>query len=115
MLAGMTTRNTVVVLNKDQLGHGDSGLGVQSLGTFLRKSRSLQGLEAIVFFNGGVRLVAPDSPVLSELSNLESEGVDLLPCGTCVEAFGVEVAVGQISNMDDIVAELGKAQKVVTL
>jgi hypothetical protein len=39
---------TVVVFNKDQLGHGDRELGREVLETFLQKSIALQGLETIV-------------------------------------------------------------------
>ena len=111
----MTGAKTVVVLNQDQLGHGDSELGRKILGTFLRKCVALHGLETIVLYNGGVRLVAADSPVLAELSSLENNGVDLLPCGTCIEALGIEVSVGKVSNMDEIVAELANAEKVITM
>ena len=111
----MAKPKTVVIVNQDQMGHGDRELGHKILGTFLRKCIALHGLEAIVFYNGGVRLVAGDSPVLAELTSLEEDGVDLLPCGTCIDALGVEVAVGKVSNMDEIVAELARAEKVVTL
>jgi len=39
----------------------------------------------------------------------------ILPCGTCVKPYGVELAVGEISTMDHIVQELDRAEKVVTL
>ncbi len=111
----MTDRKTVIVLNQDQMGHGNRELGQKVLGTFLRKTVAIQGLEAIVLYNGGTQLAGPDSPVLAELSSLEQNGVDVLPCGTCVEAYGVDVKVGRISNMDEIVAELNRADKVITL
>ena len=53
--------------------------------------------------------------VHSELTMLEENGVDLLPCGTCVNHYGVELATGEISTMDQIVQELNKAEKVITL
>lgn len=107
--------HTVVVLNQDQMGHGDRALGQKILGTFLKKSIALQGLDAIVFYNTGVRLVGKDSPVLAELKMLEERGIDLVPCGTCLQQFGIEPAVGKVSDMDTIVRELTRAQKVVTL
>jgi DsrE/DsrF-like family len=107
--------HTALLLNHDSMGHGDPALGRKILGVFLRKIPSIQQVEAIMMVNSGVKLVAPDSPVLAELRALEEHGVDLMPCGTCVEAFGVQVAAGEVSNMDDIVAELGRADKVITL
>jgi len=105
---------TVVIFNKDQLGHGDRELGQKVLGTFLKKSIALQGLETIVFFNQGVKLVASDSPVLAELRALEERGIDIVPCGTCLAHYKVTPAVGKVSDMDTIVAELSKAEKVIT-
>ena len=106
---------TVVVLNQDQMGHGDRALGQRILGTFLRKSIALRDLDAIVMFNSGVRLLAKDSPVLAELTLLHERGVDLVPCGTCVEHFQVELATGRVSDMDTILRELDAAAKVITL
>ncbi|MCY3002135.1 MAG: DsrE family protein [Planctomycetota bacterium] len=106
---------TVVVLNQDQMGHGDRELGRRILGTFLRKALALEGLDAIVFYNSGVKLLAKDSPVLVELTLLAEHGVDLVPCGTCVQSLGLELATGSVSDMDTILRELSAAQKVITL
>ena len=75
----------------------------------------LRGFDAIVLFNAGVKLVAADSPVLTELKLLEERGVDLIPCGTCLQHFGVTPAVGKVGDMDAIVRELDRAAKVITL
>ena len=106
---------TIVVLNQDQMGQGDRALGQKILATFLRKAIALPEFEAIVLYNSGVRLVAADSPVLAELRELEGRGVDLVPCSTCLQNFGITPAVGKASDMDTIVAELGRAAKVITL
>ncbi|MGC6488566.1 MAG: DsrE family protein [Planctomycetota bacterium] len=107
--------DTIVVLNKDQMGHGDRGLGQKVLGTFLKKSVALRGFTAIVFFNSGVRLVAADSPVLAELRMLEERGVDIVPCGTCLAHYDVTPQVGAVSDMDTILRELDRAAKVITI
>jgi len=107
--------DTIVVCNKDQMGHGDRDLGQKILGTFLKKSIALDGFSAIVFFNSGVKLVADGSPVLTELKLLEERGVDIVPCGTCLTHYGLEPAVGQVSDMDTIVRELDRAGKVITI
>jgi hypothetical protein len=106
---------TVVVLNQDQMGHGDRALGQKILATFLKKSIALPGFDTIVLWNAGVKLVAPDSPVLAELRLLEERGIDLVPCGTCLQHFGITPAVGKVGDMDAIVRELGQAGKVITL
>jgi hypothetical protein len=107
--------DTVVILGKDQMGHGDRALGQKILGTFLKKAIALPDFTAIVFFNDGVKLVAADSPVLTELRLLEERGVDVVPCGTCLSHYDVTPAVGKVSDMDSIVRELGRAAKTITL
>lgn len=107
--------NTVVILNQDSLGHGDRALGQKILATWLKKSIALPGFGALAMFNSGVKLVAPGSPVLAELQALEQRGIDLLPCGTCLDHFGITPAVGKVSDMDSIVREIGAAAKVITL
>lgn len=106
---------TVVVLRSDQMGEGDPELGRRILATFLRKSAVLRELSAIVFYNRGVLLLSVGSPVLVELHQLHEAGVDLLPCGTCVAHYGVELALAEVSDMDSILRELEAAQKVITL
>lgn len=107
--------HTVVVLDQDQMGHGDPELGRRILANFLRKAGALRGLTAILLYNSGVKLLAKGSPVLAELTALEAHGVDLVPCGTCVNHFGIELAAGRISDMDTILREIDRASKVVTL
>lgn len=106
---------TILVLNNDQMGQGDRELGQRVLTTFLQKAIALAGLDAVLLYNAGVKLVAADSPVLAELRELEHRGVDLIPCGTCVQAYGIEVQAGTISDMDTILQEMNTAQKVITL
>ncbi len=106
---------TVLVMNRDQMGQGDRALGQKILATFLRKSIRLPELTAVLFYNDGVRLVGPDSPVLPELSSLEERGVDLVPCGTCLAHHGIEPKVGKTADMDTIVEEMARAAKVLTL
>jgi hypothetical protein len=106
---------TVVVLRSAQMGEGDSQLGLRILGAFLRKSAALPGLEALVLYNAGVKLLAPGSPLLADLRQVEEAGVDLLACGTCVAHYGLEATVGTVTDMDTILRELAAAEKVITL
>jgi len=108
---------TVLVLNGDEMGRGDGELGKKILGTCLRKLPAFSGLEAVVMYNGGVRLATKQSPVAVELDTLRDQGVDLLACGTCVEHFGLgdDMMVDHVSSMDEILATLQRADKVITL
>jgi len=107
---------TVLVLNTDQMGHGDKELGHKILRLFLQRVPGMfNEVSAIVFYNVGVKLVTKDSPVLAELKLLHEDGVDLLPCGTCLNHYDLESAIGAQSNMDEIMRELEQADKVITL
>lgn len=107
--------STVLVLKRAQLGVGDTDLGQKILGTFLRKVIAIESLTAITFFNEGVYLVAPNSPVLAELTMLEERGIEIMPCGTCLSHYEIEPAVGAVSDMDTILRELDQAGKVLDL
>ena len=60
--------------------------------------------------DGGINFNLPLAALLAP-----ERGVDVVPCGTCLEHFGVTPAVGSVSSMDDIVAALDRAAKVITL
>nr|WP_302597603.1 DsrE family protein [uncultured Cellulosilyticum sp.] len=110
--------NEVVIINSDTLGRGDEEVGRTLLGTFLRKVlASLDKPDAIIFYNSGVKLVTRDSHFRDILEALESGGVELLACGTCVYSVCGKrsLAVGRITDMEEIADIVLKAQKVVTL
>ncbi len=106
---------TIVYLNNDQMGHGDRGLSQRILKTFLQKAIALKDLDAILMVNSGVKLSAKGSEVLGELTMLEEQGVDMVPCGTCLEFYGVDPAVGTIGSMDEIIRAMNAADKVIAL
>jgi len=115
-----TTRagGTVVVLNADTLGRGDDGLGARLAGSFLRTLVTLEEKpDAIVLYNGAVRLLGPASPHLDALRELDRAGVDLLACVTCLEFFALTetMQAGRVSNMREIAQRLLGAAKVVTM
>ena len=111
----LSTMKTIVMLNKAQMGHGARDLGERILKTFLQKAIALQDLDAVVMFNEGVKLSGADSPVRGELAMLEERGVDLVPCGTCLEYYDIEPAVGSVGSMDEILQTLDRAEKIVAI
>jgi len=109
---------TVFVMHAAELGRGDDALGAKLTASFLRTVASVEPKpDAMVFYNAAVKLLAPESPVLDALRELEDAGVDLLACVTCLEFFHLteRISAGEISNMRDIVQRLLAAGKVVTL
>ena len=65
--------------------------------------------------NGGVTLAATPGPALEALQRLAADGVSVLVCGTCLTHYGLleAKAVGETSNMLDIVTSLDLADKII--
>jgi len=72
---------------------------------------------AICFYTDGVKLTAINSPILDQLKALESKGVRLISCSTCLEYFKLldKVQAGIIGSMADIIEAQTKASKVITI
>ncbi|MEM0493411.1 MAG: sulfurtransferase-like selenium metabolism protein YedF [Candidatus Thermoplasmatota archaeon] len=108
----------VVVLNKEYMGEGDVDLGRQLIDSFLRKLWMVEKKpDAIIFYNSAVKLLAEGSGVIDALQALSRSGVDLIACGTCTSFYNVneKMKVGRVSNMQEIVNILMRADKVITI
>ena len=114
-----STSGVVLFISSDILGRGENiELGNLLMHSFLNTLGALNSKpESIIFINNGVKLVSEDSLVVGELKQLESQGVEILACGTCLSRFNLtdRVAVGQVSNMYTLADTLLKARKVVSL
>ncbi len=107
---------TLVFITTPTLGRGDEVLGTKLMGTFLSTLPELGNrLWRIVLLNGGVKLAAMPGPGLDALRKLAEAGVSVLVCGTCLAHYGLTdaKAVGETSNMLDIVTSLDLADKVI--
>ena len=64
-----------------------------------------------------MRLACIGSPVLNALRMLETSGVEIVLCQTCLKYFDLEpeVQVGVVGGMGDILEALQKAQMVNSL
>lgn len=105
-----------VFISSATIGRGDDVLGAKLMKNFLATLPELgKSLWRIVMVNGAVTLATEDSHVLDELKALEATGVDLLVCGTCLEHFSMleKKAVGETTNMLDIVTSMQVAAKVI--
>ena len=109
--------STMIILNNDQMGVGDAGLGRKVLGNCLKKLGAFTDLEAIALYNAGVKLAAKDSPVATELHLLNENGVDVMACVTCVNFYGIagNLIVKEPSSLDDILAVMKRMDRVITL
>ena len=115
----MSTTNTAVIVNGDGMGRTDSQelrhLLLEKWLIILEENGQLPG--AICFYADGVRMVCSGSPVLEQLRSLESKGVHLIVCKTCLDKFELadKMEIGIIGGMGDIVVAQLSADKVVTL
>ena len=69
----------------------------------------------MIFYNGGAKITCEGSDSLEDLKNLESQGVEIVTCGTCLDYYGMKdkLAVGTVTNMYDIVESMNNACKIV--
>ena len=63
----------------------------------------------------GASLTCEGADTLEDLKLLESEGVTILTCGTCLDFYGLKekLAVGGVTNMYDIVERMENARTIV--
>ena len=111
-------KNTVILINDNGMGRGEAPLQQTLIGKYLELLLQHDQLPAaICFYTEGVKLVVTGSPVLERLSQLESRGVRLIICSTCLNYFELtdKVQVGIIGGMPDILEAQIKASKVITL
>ena len=115
---GKDFADTVLVLNHDGLGQADAGLSHKLVVSYFRTLIELgQFPKAVVFYAGGVKLVAEGTPCQKELAELSAAGVPLIACRTCLDFYDLldRVVVGETGNMLRIVEAQISAAKVITL
>jgi len=108
----------VVMFAKDRIGEGSQELGNVLVGGFLTTIKERDMLpDKILFMNSGINLVLNDSPAMPLLKELETKGVDILSCGTCLDYYEKmdELAVGRVSNMYEILESMLAVQKVINI
>ncbi len=111
----------VLLVTREGLGHVDANDRQFGLEMFDRLLHAWESQpvkpHAMCFYTDGVKLVCTGSPALLGLKILQSQGVRLVSCRTCLEHFQLteKVAVGEIGGMNDIVGILVEADSVVTV
>lgn len=106
----------IVVLDSDEVGHGDSTLGRQLAKSFISSLTEQDVLpEYILMFNSSVKLAVKDTDTVEDLVALEKMGVHVLECGICVNYFDLkdQLGVGSITNMFRITELMRTSQRVV--
>lgn len=109
-------KGMLVVLSANTMGTGDEKLGKALMKAFVFALTKQDVLpETILCYNTGAYLTTDGADTLEDLKLLESEGVTVLTCGTCLDFYGLKekLAVGGVTNMYDIVERMESAQTIV--
>ncbi|MBN1988650.1 MAG: sulfurtransferase-like selenium metabolism protein YedF [Bacteroidales bacterium] len=106
----------IIILDSNVMGDGDDALGEILMKGFLNTIPELDMLPSeIICYNGGVKLAQIGADTAQALLKINSLGVKISVCGTCVDFFGIKnmLAVGEISNMLYIAGKLASGTKTV--
>ena len=109
-------KGMLVVLSANTMGTGDEKLGKALMKAFVFALTRQDVLpETILCYNTGAYLTTEGADTLEDLKLLESQGVTILTCGTCLDFYGLKekLAVGGVTNMYDIALRMESAQTIV--
>ena len=109
---------TTLAITAEVLGHGDETLGRRLMVKFVQQVAAWSPRpHALVFYNGGVKLLLPSSPVVEALKALEADGVELVACGTCLDHYAIrdKLAAGRVSDMREILGFLMESDKAIVV
>ena len=109
-------KGMLVVLSGNVMGTGDAKLGTSLMKAFVfALTKQDQLPDTILCYNTGAYLTCEGADTLEDLKLLESEGVTILTCGTCLDFYGLQekLAVGGVTNMSDIVERMENAAQII--
>jgi len=111
-----TSKGHAIAIKNDRMGFGSDELGQILIKAFVNTIGEVSPLPAaVVFYNNGIHLAVEGSPVIDSLEELQSRGVEILVCGTCLDYYGKkeQLRAGTVSNMYDILETLTTAAHVI--
>ena len=115
-IAGLQNSTMVAVISSRCMGTGDDELGALLMKGFIYALSQLDPLpDTILLYNGGAYLSIEGSASLEDLKLMESKGVNVMTCGTCLDFYKIKdkLAVGTVSNMYSIVETMNKAGRIL--
>jgi hypothetical protein len=110
--------DTVLLITRNGMGDSTPELQQKLITTYFQLLVENNILPAaICFYTEGVRLATEGSPVIDLLKSLETKGVRLILCATCLNYFNIsdQVRVGIVGGMTDILEAQRRADKVISL
>ncbi len=111
-------KDLVILISNDKFGKGSDELGRLLMKGYIYALTEIIPLpKTLILLNGGVNLAIEGSQSIKDLCLLETQGVEILSCGTCLDYFKVKnkLMVGGISNMYTIVEKLNNAKNTIIL
>lgn len=109
-------KGMLVVLSANTMGSGDPKLGTSLMKAFVfALTKQDQLPDTILCYNTGAYLTCEGADTLEDLKLLETEGVAILTCGTCLDFYSIKekLAVGCVTNMYDIVERMESAAQII--
>lgn len=109
---------TVLLITHNGMGDAEPALQQKLITTYFKLLDENNILPAaICFYANGVHLAVDGSPVIDSLKSLESRGVRLILCSTCLGYYNLtdRVQVGIVGGMTDIIEAQRRAEKVISL
>ena len=106
-------KKTVVYLNEEYAGSGD--VGVSLLAKFLGALLQVEKPEYVICVNNAVKITTNRAhPSFKPLKDLESAGVKILSCGSCLEAYKLvsDLSVGEMSNAYEVMQILTTHEQI---
>ena len=111
-------KGVTYLITSEQLGISDAGPGINLMNNFIHALAQLSDVpDAILLVNTGVKLTVEGSGVFEGLKAVSERGCTVLSCGMCLNYYGLaeKMAVGRISNMQEITGILASAERTITL
>lgn len=109
-------KKQTLFITTNALGKGPEELGQILIKSFLNTlSESGTLPEKIVLVNSGVKLVCEGSEILDAFKKIESKGVEILACGTCLDYFELKdkIKAAKVSNAYEILNALLESSRIV--
>lgn len=107
-----------IFISSDKMGQGNDELGeVLIKGYIYTLTEAKPYPKSIIFVNSGVKLTAQNPSTIENLKTLESAGVEILSCGTCLDYYNLKenLKVGSVTNMYTIVDIMNNSSKTISI
>ncbi len=117
-LMNFDNKNLIIMITSDKFGSGEDKLGAALMKSYLYAlTESDKKPEKMFFVNGGVKLTCEGTEVLESLESLNSAGVEIFSCGTCLDFYGLKdkLLIGGITNMYTIVESTNGASNTIKI